>query len=149
MSVRPPATPADIATPSTSSSREPADRVRFETLITDISARLIGTPPEQVHATIEAALEDVRTFFQADRVLLLQVSEDGTFANVATPAPRSLERRPNTARPALAAVPSARRSTARSSSTACSQEHEAATASPDLQSGREFRDRTGHLRDLE
>ena len=75
--------PADIPTGATSSSGETtAGRVRFETLITDISARLIGAPPEQVHATIVAALEDVRTFFQADRALLIQVSADETFANV-------------------------------------------------------------------
>src|SRR5512139_507987 len=59
-----------------------AERVEFETLISDISARLIAAAPEQAEPAIEAALEDVRTFFQADRTMLLRVSPDHTFANV-------------------------------------------------------------------
>jgi hypothetical protein len=55
-------------------------------------------------------------------------------------APRSHEQRPNTRTGVLAAWRSATRSTAHSSSTACSEEHEAASLCPDLQTGRKFRD---------
>ena len=67
-----------------SSSGETAtERVEFETLISDISARLIAAAPERAEPAIEAALEDVRTFFQADRSIFLRVHADQTFANVA------------------------------------------------------------------
>jgi hypothetical protein len=59
------------------------DRVEFETLISDISARLIAAAPEQVEAVITDALNRVRTHFQAGRCGILRVSEDQTFVNVA------------------------------------------------------------------
>ncbi len=52
------------------------DRVQFETLLSDISARLIVTDVGSLDATVEAALDEVRRFFDADRVGLLAVSAD-------------------------------------------------------------------------
>lgn len=60
-----------------------AERVEFETLISDISARLIAATPERAEPAIKAALEDVRTFFQADRCAFVRVQADQTFAHVA------------------------------------------------------------------
>ncbi len=74
----------DTARVDLAPSRETAtERVEFETLISDISARLIAAAPEQVEPAITAALEDVRTFFQADRSAFLRVQADQTCANVA------------------------------------------------------------------
>ena len=50
------------------------DRVQFETLLSDISAQLIASSPENVQETIELALDAVRQFFDADRCGLLSVS---------------------------------------------------------------------------
>ena len=47
------------------------DRVQFETLISDTSALLMASEPDQVNAAIETALERVRIFFEADRCGLL------------------------------------------------------------------------------
>jgi PAS domain S-box-containing protein len=52
------------------------DRIHFETLISDISALLVATSPEQVEPVIVAALDRVRVFFQADRCGLLEVRTD-------------------------------------------------------------------------
>ena len=51
-------------------------RLEFETLIADTSASLFATPPEQLDLAVETALQRVRTFFQADRGVLLAVSDD-------------------------------------------------------------------------
>ena len=51
-------------------------RLEFETLISDASAALFKTPPEQVEGAVERALARVREFFQADRCALLSVSAD-------------------------------------------------------------------------
>src|SRR5512139_138161 len=59
------------------------DRVEFETLISDISARLIAAAPEQAEPAIEAALFDVRVFFEADRCALIVVHPDQRFGSVA------------------------------------------------------------------
>jgi hypothetical protein len=42
------------------------ERVQFEMLLSDISAQLIATNPEQVQETIELALDAVRQFFDAE-----------------------------------------------------------------------------------
>jgi formate hydrogenlyase transcriptional activator len=62
--------------------RRAPDRIEFETLISDLSARLVAAPPEQVEPAIQGALEDVRTFFGADRCVLLNISADQAFAHV-------------------------------------------------------------------
>jgi signal transduction histidine kinase len=52
------------------------DRLEFETLISDTSAALLKTPPDQVERAVEQALARVREFFEADRCALLAVSAD-------------------------------------------------------------------------
>jgi formate hydrogenlyase transcriptional activator len=54
----------------------PADRVEFETLISDTSATLVAASPADVDAAIERGLERMRLFFDADRCALMKVSVD-------------------------------------------------------------------------
>jgi formate hydrogenlyase transcriptional activator len=51
-------------------------RMRFEILITDLSARFVNIAPDQVDREIERALERVREFFQVDRCALIGLSPD-------------------------------------------------------------------------
>ncbi len=67
---------------ATSAAASPADRVEFETLISDTSARLMQVQPDELKAVIETALGHVRTFFQASRCALLTVGADRQVANV-------------------------------------------------------------------
>jgi PAS domain S-box-containing protein len=55
-----------------------ADRVQFETLLSDISAKLIAVESGAVDRAIESALDVVRRFFDADRSALCVVSDDQT-----------------------------------------------------------------------
>ncbi|MRR59467.1 MAG: GAF domain-containing protein, partial [Deltaproteobacteria bacterium] len=48
------------------------ERIRFETLIADLSARFINIPSEEVDAAISTALDRVRTFYQADYCALFE-----------------------------------------------------------------------------
>jgi PAS domain S-box-containing protein len=57
-------------------------RLEFETLISDTSATLLAAPLEEVDLAVERALERVRSFFEADRSLLLSVSADQQVARV-------------------------------------------------------------------
>ncbi len=66
-----------------SSGETPGDRVEFETLISDVSARLVAASPDEVEPVIISTLERVRVFFQADRCGLLTVSPDQTLARAA------------------------------------------------------------------
>lgn len=50
-------------------------RLEFETLITDLSARLVTSPLAAIDGEIERSLAGVREFFGADRCGLLRVSE--------------------------------------------------------------------------
>jgi PAS domain S-box-containing protein len=52
------------------------ERVRFETLVSDLSAQFITLPPEKVDHAIEQALERVREFFQCERCGLMALSAD-------------------------------------------------------------------------
>ncbi|NTU59936.1 MAG: GAF domain-containing protein, partial [Deltaproteobacteria bacterium] len=54
----------------------PNGRLRFETLISDVSARMITCPLEEVDREIEAALERVRVHFSADQCGLLRIEQD-------------------------------------------------------------------------
>jgi formate hydrogenlyase transcriptional activator len=54
----------------------PMERVQFEELISDISARLIAVGSEFMGEVIESALDLIRRFFRADRCGLLVVSDD-------------------------------------------------------------------------
>lgn len=49
------------------------DRLRFEQMISDLSARFINLPPEKLDDEIEYALKMVLEFFQVDRCGLLRV----------------------------------------------------------------------------
>jgi transcriptional regulator with GAF, ATPase, and Fis domain len=53
-----------------------ADRLEFETLISDTSAKLIHASPDELRAAIETALGQVMAFFGATRCGLLTVSAD-------------------------------------------------------------------------
>jgi formate hydrogenlyase transcriptional activator len=59
-----------------SSVAPPTDRVEFETLLSDISARLITVGTDRVEKEILLALEAVRLFFRADRCALCAVTDD-------------------------------------------------------------------------
>ncbi len=48
-----------------------ADRIGFETLISDTSARLMAAPPDAIAPAVDAALTQVMRFFRADRCGLL------------------------------------------------------------------------------
>jgi formate hydrogenlyase transcriptional activator len=65
-----------MARSRSSTATPPAHRVEFETLLSDISARLISVGPDRVEETVLSALEAVRLFFRADRCALCAVSDD-------------------------------------------------------------------------
>lgn len=50
--------------------RDVKRRLEFETLISEVSARFINLPPEQIQAEIERGLERVRLFLNVDRITL-------------------------------------------------------------------------------
>jgi formate hydrogenlyase transcriptional activator len=54
------------------------DRLRFENLISDLSARFVNIPPMQVEGEINKCLQLITEFFDADRCSLGLFSEDGT-----------------------------------------------------------------------
>ena len=55
------------------------ERIQFETLITDVSARLIKAPTSEVDVEIENSLTLVRNFFQVDRCVLCGVRANRKF----------------------------------------------------------------------
>ncbi len=58
------------------------NRIRFETLISDISARFVRLPSDTVDREIERALKQVLDFFEVDRCGLLGVHKDKGFVRV-------------------------------------------------------------------
>ena len=56
---------------------EPDGPLRFERMISDLSARFVNVPSDQVDAEIELALKKVLEFFQVDRCGLIGISPDG------------------------------------------------------------------------
>ncbi len=52
------------------------DRLRFETFISNISARFVKLPPEEVDREIELALQKVMNLFNANRCGLIKVSPE-------------------------------------------------------------------------
>jgi len=52
------------------------DRIRFETLISDISARFVNISPDQVDPEISRALKQILEFFQVDRAGLMRSLPD-------------------------------------------------------------------------
>ena len=57
---------------------DPDERLRFETLVSDLSARFINLPADDVDKEIEAALGRLVQFLGLDRSTLFQLSEDET-----------------------------------------------------------------------
>lgn len=55
------------------------NRIRFETLISDISARFVRLPSDTVDGEIERALKQVLVFFEVDRCGMLGVHADKEF----------------------------------------------------------------------
>ena len=53
-------------------------RLRFEQLVADLSARFVNIAPERVDPEIEGALQQLLGFFEVDRCGLLRPSEDRT-----------------------------------------------------------------------
>jgi formate hydrogenlyase transcriptional activator len=54
------------------------DRLRFESMLADLSARFINLPPEQVDQEIEAGLRRFVEFLNLDRSTLGQLADDGS-----------------------------------------------------------------------
>ena len=52
--------------------------LEFETLLADVSARLLAATPDDIEAVVQTAFERVRVFFEADRCGLLSVNADRT-----------------------------------------------------------------------
>jgi transcriptional regulator with GAF, ATPase, and Fis domain len=52
------------------------NRLRFERLLSDLSARFVKTPPDRVDSEIDYALKQILDFFQVDRVGLLRSLPD-------------------------------------------------------------------------
>jgi formate hydrogenlyase transcriptional activator len=52
------------------------ERLHFETLVGDLSARFVSVPPDQLDGEIERALRRILEFFQIDRCGLIQVLPD-------------------------------------------------------------------------
>jgi formate hydrogenlyase transcriptional activator len=57
-------------------------RLRFEQMLSDLSAGFMTTPFDQIDGMIEHALRQIRDFFQVDRCALLEFQEDKAFARV-------------------------------------------------------------------
>ncbi len=100
---RPPRDGKGRTSPSAAKSQnEEASRgghLRFEKLISGLSARFVNVPADQVDNEIEAALKQVLDFFQVDRCGLLQTSSDRkswqvafvAYADGITPVPEKTE----------------------------------------------------------
>ena len=56
---------------------DPKARLRFETLLDDVSSRFVKLPPGKIDPEIRRALEEAAMFFGADRCALLTVLPDG------------------------------------------------------------------------
>ena len=54
------------------------ERLQFEHLLSDLSARFVNMPPDQVDAGIKAGLRRILEFFQVDRCALLRLLLDKT-----------------------------------------------------------------------
>ena len=52
------------------------ERLRFEHLLSDLSARLVNIPPDRVDSEIEYGLRQILEFFQVERCGLLQILPD-------------------------------------------------------------------------
>ena len=55
------------------------ERLKFEQLLSDLSARFVNIAPDQVDLEIQSALRQILEFFQVDRCGLIRVSPHDTF----------------------------------------------------------------------
>jgi transcriptional regulator with GAF, ATPase, and Fis domain len=75
------------------------DRLRFERLLSDLSARFVNIPPDRVDSEIEHGLRQILDFFQVDRIGLLQSLPDkpahrithGVYSKDVPPVPVGVE----------------------------------------------------------
>jgi formate hydrogenlyase transcriptional activator len=65
-----------VAGTDLSSSALSGDRVDFETLLSNISAKLVAADSDRLEDTVTSALEGVKDFFRADRCALCAVTND-------------------------------------------------------------------------
>lgn len=63
-------------TNETTVTSELGKRLRFETLLSDLSARFMAGPLDQVDREIDQALRRIMEFFQVDRCALLEFRKD-------------------------------------------------------------------------
>ena len=68
--------------PTRTSAEQLESRLEFETLISDTSAALFAASPDQLDRAVTRCLEQVRSFFQADRCVILSVRPDRRAAHV-------------------------------------------------------------------
>ena len=61
---------------------DPKARLRFETLLADVSSRFVNLPHDGIDRAIEKALQEIAVFFDADRCALLGVRPDPRFVRV-------------------------------------------------------------------
>jgi len=57
-------------------------RLRFEEMLSDLSARLMAAPFDQVDSEIQFSLRQILEFFQVDRCALLEFQENNAFAGI-------------------------------------------------------------------
>ena len=60
----------------TGSEAELRERLKFEALLSDLSARFINLSPEESDRKIKQAMEQIMIFFQVDRCALVRVLRD-------------------------------------------------------------------------
>ena len=65
-----------------SSTNDLQGRLRFEALISDLSARFVKLPSDKVDREVEQALQKVMDFFQGDRCGLIQFNAETEFSQV-------------------------------------------------------------------
>ena len=68
--------------PIVTSEKDLEQRLRFETLLSDLSARFMASPFDQVDSEIDNALRQVMEFFQVDRCGLLEFQKDKALARI-------------------------------------------------------------------
>jgi hypothetical protein len=66
-----------VSTPEAPPEQFTQDRLSFERLLADLSARFVNLPPAKVDQEIEQSLQKIVEAMGVDRSSLLEVSEDG------------------------------------------------------------------------
>lgn len=58
------------------------ERVRFESLLSEMTSRFVHVPPDEVSGEITQALDRISQFLDVDKALLFRISPDGTELNM-------------------------------------------------------------------